>query len=137
MRRIGTVQLENKTKKLINQTNARITCTAQHLIKKYCGAKFRFDLIGLSYEHYPCFQHCLHNKCYPHALNTFYYNVSPPLCNYENVCFILFCSMADIRFLLQSLEDLDLNLRKLGSRLFVLRGQPVDVLPKFFKEWGD
>lgn len=57
--------------------------------------------------------------------------------NYENVCFILFCSMADIRFLLQSLEDLDLNLRKLGSRLFVLRGQPVDVLPKFFKEWGD
>lgn len=45
--------------------------------------------------------------------------------------------MADIRFLLQSLEDLDLNLRKLGSRLFVLRGQPVDVLPKFFKEWGD
>jgi len=28
------------------------------------------------------------------------------------------------RFLLQCLEDLDRNLRKLNSRLFVIRGQP-------------
>ena len=37
------------------------------------------------------------------------------------------------RFLLESLEDLDQNLRKLNSRLFVIRGQPAGVLPKLFK----
>ncbi|CAG7829298.1 unnamed protein product [Allacma fusca] len=41
------------------------------------------------------------------------------------------------RFLLQCLDDLDCSLRKLNnSRLFVIRGQPADVLPKYFKEWG-
>nr|AJY53622.1 cryptochrome 2 [Nilaparvata lugens] len=40
------------------------------------------------------------------------------------------------RFLLQCLEDLDNSLKKLNSRLFVVRGQPADVLPKIFKEWG-
>lgn len=39
-------------------------------------------------------------------------------------------------FLLQCLEDLDRNLKKLNSRLFVIRGQPADVLPKLFKKWG-
>lgn len=38
-----------------------------------------------------------------------------------------------IRFLLQCLEDLDTSLRKLNSRLFVLRGQPTDLFPKIFK----
>jgi deoxyribodipyrimidine photolyase len=37
------------------------------------------------------------------------------------------------RFLLQCLEDLDNSLRKLNSRLFVVRGQPADVLPTLFK----
>ncbi|XP_063606358.1 cryptochrome-1-like [Penaeus indicus] len=40
------------------------------------------------------------------------------------------------RFLLQCLEDLDSSLRKLNSRLFVIRGQPADVLPQLFREWG-
>ncbi|XP_053416024.1 cryptochrome-2 [Nycticebus coucang] len=40
------------------------------------------------------------------------------------------------RFLLQSLEDLDTSLRKLNSRLFVVRGQPAEVFPRLFKEWG-
>ncbi|XP_068629221.1 cryptochrome-1-like [Battus philenor] len=40
------------------------------------------------------------------------------------------------RFLLQCLEDLDNSLRKLNSRLFVVRGQPADALPKLFREWG-
>ncbi|XP_028649658.1 cryptochrome-2 [Erpetoichthys calabaricus] len=40
------------------------------------------------------------------------------------------------RFLLESLEDLDTSLRKLGSRLFVIRGQPADVFPRLFKEWN-
>ncbi|XP_040019029.1 cryptochrome-1 [Gasterosteus aculeatus] len=39
------------------------------------------------------------------------------------------------RFLLQCLEDLDASLRKLNSRLFVIRGQPTDVFPRIFKEW--
>lgn len=37
------------------------------------------------------------------------------------------------RFLLESLEDLDTSLRKLNSRLFVVRGQPADVFPRLFK----
>ncbi|TRY58935.1 hypothetical protein DNTS_013432 [Danionella cerebrum] len=40
------------------------------------------------------------------------------------------------RFLLQCLEDLDASLRKLNSRLFVIRGQPTDVFPRIFKEWN-
>ncbi|CAH1799458.1 unnamed protein product [Owenia fusiformis] len=40
------------------------------------------------------------------------------------------------RFLLQCLEDLDLGLRNLNSRLFVVRGQPADVFPKLFREWN-
>ncbi|XP_047523326.1 cryptochrome-1-like [Pieris napi] len=40
------------------------------------------------------------------------------------------------RFLLQCLGDLDNSLRKLNSRLFVVRGQPADALPKLFQEWG-
>ncbi|XP_059191041.1 cryptochrome-1b isoform X2 [Centropristis striata] len=39
------------------------------------------------------------------------------------------------RFLLHCLEDLDASLRKLNSRLFVIRGQPTDVFPRIFKEW--
>lgn len=37
------------------------------------------------------------------------------------------------RFLLESLDDLDQSLRKLNSRLFVIRGQPAGVLPKLFQ----
>nr|XP_040019145.1 cryptochrome-2 isoform X1 [Gasterosteus aculeatus aculeatus] len=39
------------------------------------------------------------------------------------------------RFLLEALEDLDSSLKKLKSRLFVIRGQPTDVFPRLFKEW--
>uniref|UniRef100_A0A667ZWP0 Cryptochrome circadian regulator 3b n=1 Tax=Myripristis murdjan TaxID=586833 RepID=A0A667ZWP0_9TELE len=40
------------------------------------------------------------------------------------------------RFLLQCLEDLDASLRKLNSRLFVIRGQPANIFPQLFKEWN-
>ncbi|KAL3824315.1 hypothetical protein ACJIZ3_020344 [Penstemon smallii] len=40
-----------------------------------------------------------------------------------------------IRFLLESLVDLDFNLRKIGSRLLVLKGDPADVLIRCLKEW--
>lgn len=36
---------------------------------------------------------------------------------------------------MEALEDLDNSLKKLNSRLFVVRGQPTDVLPRLFKEW--
>ena len=39
-------------------------------------------------------------------------------------------------FLLESLRDLDSQLARLGSRLFVVRGREVEVLPKLFTEWG-
>ena len=38
-------------------------------------------------------------------------------------------------FLLQSLTDLDLSLRKLGSRLFVAKGKPEEQLPLLIEKW--
>mmetsp|Transcript_22746 Transcript_22746/g.26727 ORF Transcript_22746/g.26727 Transcript_22746/m.26727 type:complete len:516 (+) Transcript_22746:215-1762(+) len=40
------------------------------------------------------------------------------------------------RFLSESLKDLDMSLKKLGSRLFVIRGNPHIVLKEKFKEWN-
>lgn len=39
-----------------------------------------------------------------------------------------------IRFLLESLVDLDLNLKKLGSRLLVLHGEPGELLIRCLEE---
>lgn len=39
------------------------------------------------------------------------------------------------RFLQQTLHDLDQQLQKLGSRLFVVRGKPAEVFPRIFKSW--
>lgn len=38
-------------------------------------------------------------------------------------------------FLLQSLRDLDKSLSQCGSRLFVVRGKPTEMLPYLFKKW--
>ncbi|CAK9164838.1 unnamed protein product [Ilex paraguariensis] len=40
-----------------------------------------------------------------------------------------------IRFLLESLVDLNSSLRKLGSRLLVLKGEPSEVVIRCLKEW--
>ncbi|EDO40787.1 predicted protein, partial [Nematostella vectensis] len=39
-------------------------------------------------------------------------------------------------FLCECLEALDRQLRVLGSRLFVIRGRAIDVLPRLFHEWS-
>lgn len=39
------------------------------------------------------------------------------------------------RFLLESLRDLDQSLQRFNSRLFVVKGHPIDVLPRLMKEW--
>uniref|UniRef100_A0A3B1IHH9 Cryptochrome circadian regulator 5 n=1 Tax=Astyanax mexicanus TaxID=7994 RepID=A0A3B1IHH9_ASTMX len=39
------------------------------------------------------------------------------------------------RFLIEALKDLDSSLRKLNSRLFVIRGVPREVFPRLFEEW--
>ncbi|KAH0734507.1 hypothetical protein KY285_010214 [Solanum tuberosum] len=41
-----------------------------------------------------------------------------------------------IQFLLESLVDLDLSLKKVGSRLLVLKGDPGEVLIRCLKEWS-
>lgn len=41
-----------------------------------------------------------------------------------------------LKFLLESLQDLDSSLRARGSRLLVLKGNPADVFPKILKEWN-
>lgn len=39
------------------------------------------------------------------------------------------------RFLQQTLSDLDQKLRELNSRLYVVRGKPVEVFPHLFERW--
>ncbi|XP_056881411.1 cryptochrome circadian regulator 5 [Takifugu flavidus] len=39
------------------------------------------------------------------------------------------------RFLIGALKDLDLSLRQLNTRLFVVRGKPEEVFPKLFCQW--
>ncbi|GAB2269470.1 (6-4)DNA photolyase [Dionaea muscipula] len=41
-----------------------------------------------------------------------------------------------IQFLLESLSDLDSSLRKIGSRLLVLKGEPGQVLIRCLKQWN-
>ncbi|XP_071510483.1 cryptochrome-2-like [Diadema antillarum] len=40
------------------------------------------------------------------------------------------------RFLMEALRDLDNSLKKIGSRLFVIRGSPAEVFPEIFERWG-
>nr|XP_040234734.2 cryptochrome-1 [Anopheles coluzzii] len=40
------------------------------------------------------------------------------------------------RFLQQTLANLDENLRSINSRLYVVRGNPVEVFPKLFADWN-
>jgi cryptochrome len=46
------------------------------------------------------------------------------------------CTALRANFLVECLEDLDKNLRSLGSRLYVLSGDPTTVLPEKWEEWG-
>ncbi|KAK6467990.1 cryptochrome-2-like isoform X1 [Huso huso] len=39
------------------------------------------------------------------------------------------------RFLIDALKDLDGSLRKLNSRLFVVRGKPTETFPRLFRQW--
>lgn len=39
-------------------------------------------------------------------------------------------------FLLQTLNDLDINLKLLGSRLFLIKGKPEDILQILFIKWN-
>ena len=39
-------------------------------------------------------------------------------------------------FLLESLHDLDISLRELGSRLYVVKGKPEDQLPLLIENWN-
>jgi len=41
-----------------------------------------------------------------------------------------------LRFLLQSLEDLDASLKKLGTRLYVVKGDAVECFTTLFKNWN-
>lgn len=49
---------------------------------------------------------------------------------------LLKCSVLRARFLLECISDLDKSLRERGSRLYVATGDPLEVLPELWKEWG-
>ena len=48
---------------------------------------------------------------------------------------LLRCTPLRANFLIECLQDLDASLQKLGSRLYVLEGDPTTVLPNMWKEW--
>ena len=39
------------------------------------------------------------------------------------------------KFMLECLRDLDTNLKAMGTRLFVLKGNALETIKKFCKEW--
>ena len=49
---------------------------------------------------------------------------------------LLKCSVMRANFLLECVKDLDTSLKQCGSRLYVATGDPVEVLPKLWEEWG-
>jgi cryptochrome len=49
---------------------------------------------------------------------------------------LLRCTPLRANFLVECLQDLDSNLRSLGSRLYVLEGDPTTALPDKWKEWN-
>lgn len=46
------------------------------------------------------------------------------------------CSVMRANFILECVKDLDDSLRECGSRLYVVTGDPVEELPKLWKEFG-
>jgi cryptochrome len=46
------------------------------------------------------------------------------------------CTALRANFLMECLQDMDDNLRKRGSRLYVEKGDPVEILPKLWDKWG-
>ena len=53
-----------------------------------------------------------------------------------NIHALLRCSALRARFLLECVRDLDAGLRERGSRLYVVSGDPVEVLPALWEKWG-
>jgi cryptochrome len=49
---------------------------------------------------------------------------------------LLRCTALRANFLVECLIDLDAMLRKAGSRLYVVEGDPVSILPTLWKDWG-
>ena len=49
---------------------------------------------------------------------------------------LLKCSVSRAKFLLECVQDLDTSLKECGSRLYVATGDPVEVLPQLWEEWG-
>jgi cryptochrome len=81
---------------------------------------------GLRLHDNPSLTHAIKNskKVYPIFI------LDPKIKNF------LVCGPNRWRFLLQSLDDLDSSLREHNSRLFVIRGEPLKVLPELIKEWN-
>jgi cryptochrome len=46
------------------------------------------------------------------------------------------CNVLRAQFLIECLQDLDQRLRQRGSRLYVVSGDPVQILPQLWKEWN-
>ena len=49
---------------------------------------------------------------------------------------LLKCSVNRAKFLLECIRDLDNSLKVKGSRLYVATGDPFEILPKLWSEWG-
>nr|GMD94334.1 (6-4)DNA photolyase isoform X1 [Ipomoea batatas] len=90
---------------------------------------------GLRIHDNPALQHAANasSKCFP------VFVIDPNYMEPDPTAFSLGSTRAGlnrIRFLLETLVDLDSSLKKLGSRLLVLRGEPTQVLIRCLKEWS-
>jgi len=63
-------------------------------------------------------------------------NLYPVYCMDGDSYSLRHCTALRANFLVECLHDLDRQLREKGSRLFVVSGDPVEVLPKLWEEWS-
>jgi cryptochrome len=98
----------------------------KEMAKKPEGSAIHWFRKGLRLHDNPSLTHAIKysKKVYPIFI------LDPNIRNY------ILCSPNRWRFLLQALENLDENLRKHDSRLFVIRGEPIKVLPDLINKWN-
>lgn len=63
-------------------------------------------------------------------------NLYPVYCMDGDSYSLRHCTALRANFLVECLHDLDQQLRERGSRLFVVSGDPVEILPQLWEEWS-
>lgn len=109
-----------------------ISSAALSMMTKNRNVSVHWFRKGLRLNDNPSLLHALEKAKMSEVPGRFY-----PVYVLDGDCFQLrHCSAIRANFLVECLADLDQSLRQLGSRLYVLSGDPTVVLPEVWDDWG-